>query len=303
MKESVFFGNEGLTSTSANYYANVAQEMVQSLIESLNGIKLYDIDISSINSQLQQVMSKGWKSLGSIKENLEQIAKMNSFCAWVREAIKEKDSQLESLKELTLEEWMANTGYEVPKAPRYPEYPLSMTEEDIINSWDINKKNKYLKLEAFASTYGKYIHPKGAFSKARKDLHNVENNPITKEGSGRDLILYYYTPTVSSVEVENMFFELQETYRSYEKELNAMKAEVKAEANRIYMERQQEFQKKVDEYKNEYDKYNSAMSIARSNFNSWVTSERDRISQLKIVLPSDLLDVFQEIKKQCDTSK
>lgn len=26
MKESVFFGNEGLTSTSANYYANIAQE-------------------------------------------------------------------------------------------------------------------------------------------------------------------------------------------------------------------------------------------------------------------------------------
>lgn len=33
MKESVFFGNEGLTSTSANYYANVAQEMIQAATE------------------------------------------------------------------------------------------------------------------------------------------------------------------------------------------------------------------------------------------------------------------------------
>lgn len=27
---SVFFGNEGLTSTSANFYANIAQEMISS---------------------------------------------------------------------------------------------------------------------------------------------------------------------------------------------------------------------------------------------------------------------------------
>lgn len=300
---NVYFGAEGLNSTSANYYANIAQEMIQSLTESLNGIKLYDINISSINSQMQQTMSKGWTSLNPIKSGLEQIAKMNAFCAWIREAIKEKDSQLESLKELTLEDWMENTGYEVPKSPKYPEYPMSITEENVIGSWDINKRNKYLKLEAFASTYGKYIHPKGAFSKARKDFHNVENNPITKEGSGRDLILYYYYTTVSSAEVEKSFFELQEIYRSYEKELNAMKAEIKAEANRISMERQQEFQKKVDEYKNEYDKYNSAMNVARSNFNSWITAERERISQLKIVLPSDLLDVFREIQKQCNSSK
>lgn len=300
---NVYFGAEGLNSTSANYYANVAQEMIQSITESLNGIKLYETCVSSIDSQASKLMSKGWTSLDSIKTGLEQIAKMNAFCAWVREAIKEKDSQLTNLKELTIENWMVNTGYEVPKAPSYPEYPLALTEEDIINSWDINKRNKYLKLEAFASTYGKYIHPKGAFSKARKDLHNAENNPITKEGSGRDLILYYYKPTVDSFNVEKLFFELQEIYRSYEKELNAMKVEIQAEVNRLYMERQQEFQKKVDEYKNKHDKYNSAMSVARSNFHNWITAERERISQLKIVLPSNLLETFQEIKKQCDSSK
>lgn len=301
---NVYFGADGLNSTSANYYANVAQEMIQSVTESLNSVRLYETCVSSIDSQSpEKIMSKGWKSLDSIKTGLEQIAKMNAFCAWVREAIKEKDSQLENLKSLTLEKWMEDTEYEVPKTPDYPEYAVSVSEEDIINSWDINKRNKYLKLEAFASTYGKYIHPKGAFSKARKELHSVENNPITKEGSGRDLILYYYYPTVNSTDVENLFFELQETYRSYEKELNAMKAEIKAEANKLYMERQQEFQRKVNEYKTKYDEYNSAIGVARSNFNNWVTAERERISQLKIVLPSNLLEIFREIQKQCSSSK
>ena len=69
------------------------------------------------------------------------------------------------------------------------------------------------------------------------------------------------------------------------------------------MEREQEFRRKVDEYNKQYDEYNLAMRVARSDFNNWVTSERERISKLKIVLPSNLLDTFKEIQKQCDSSK
>lgn len=48
MKESVFFGNEGLTSTSANYYANVAQEMIQAATERLNSVRFYQVFVASI---------------------------------------------------------------------------------------------------------------------------------------------------------------------------------------------------------------------------------------------------------------
>lgn len=48
MKESVFFGNEGLTSTSANYYANVAQEMIQAATERLNSVTRSSTLISSL---------------------------------------------------------------------------------------------------------------------------------------------------------------------------------------------------------------------------------------------------------------
>lgn len=46
MKESVFFGNEGLT--SANYYANVAQEMIQAATERLNSVRFYQVFVASI---------------------------------------------------------------------------------------------------------------------------------------------------------------------------------------------------------------------------------------------------------------
>ena len=91
MKESVFFGNEGLTSTSANYYANVAQEMIQAATERLNSVRFYQVFVASIGGGEKQLMTVGQTSLDFIKDDLEKSAEMNSFCAWVREAIKKKE--------------------------------------------------------------------------------------------------------------------------------------------------------------------------------------------------------------------
>lgn len=300
---NVYFGEEGLNSTSANYYANMAQELIQSTIDMLNNIRLYDTNVSSLDSQSKQLMSKGWDSLEGIKEKLDKIGKMNAFCAWVREAIKEKDLQLNKLTSLSLEAWMTQTNYPVMEVPDRPEPSRVPSEEDIISTWDINKRNKYLRLEAFASTYGKFIHPKGSISKARKDLANAISNPITKEGSGRDLILYYHESTVNLMEIDSLFMELQGAYRSYEKELNAMKAELKEEVNKEILRINQEYKKQLDEYNAEYDKWMSYRKNAQVAYNNWITSERERISKLKIVLPSDLMETFQKIKKQCDSSK
>lgn len=300
---NVYFGEEGLNSTSANYYANMAQELIQSTIDMLNNIRLYDTNVSSLDSQSKQLMSKGWDSLEGIKEKLNEVGKMNAFCAWVREAIKEKDLQLNRVTTLSLEAWVTQTNYPVMETPNRPEFSRTPKEEDIISNWDINKRNKYLRLEAFASTYGKFIHPKGSISKARKDLANAISNPITKEGSGRDLILYYHEHTVELSEIDSLFMELQGSYRSYEKELNAMKAELKEEVNKEILRINQEYKKQLDEYNTEYDKWMSYRKNAQVAYNNWITSERERISKLKIVLPSDLMETFQKIKKQCDSSK
>ena len=196
MKESVFFGNEGLTSTSANYYANVAQEMIQAATERLNSVKFYQVFVASIGGGEKQLMTVGQTSMDFIEKDLEKSAEMNSFCAWVREAIKKKEEMISSISAYSIEKWARENGVEIPEEPDYPSSACRAEEKDVVDSWDVNKRNKYLRLEAFASTYGKYIHPKGAFSKARKDVHAAKNCPIYKEGSGRDLILYYQDPTV-----------------------------------------------------------------------------------------------------------
>lgn len=299
---SVFFGNEGLTSTSANFYANIAQEMIQAAQERLNNVKFFQVSVASIGGGEKQLMTVGQKSLDFIKDDLEKVAAMNSFCAWVREAIKEKEGMIGKVSVTMLDDWAESQGIGLPEQPKYPEALPSPTEETIIKSWDINKRNKFLRLEAFASTYGKYIHPKGAFSKARKEVHAAENCPIYKEGSGRDLILYYQDPTIEVEKVDNMFMSLQDTYRSYEKELNALKAELKEEVNKLSNTQEQEYREKMAEFKAKYDKYTSELGELRSCFNSWKTSEMERISKLKIALPKNLLDIFEEIRRQGDSS-
>lgn len=99
-----------------------------------------------------------------------------------------------------------------------------------------------------------------------------------------------------------MFMSLQDTYRSYEKELNALKAELKEEVNKLSNTQEQEYREKMAEFKAKYDKYTSELGELRSRFNSWKTSEMELISKLKIALPKNLLDIFEEIRRQGDSS-
>lgn len=119
----------------------------------------------------------------------------------MREAIKKKEELISCTTAYSIEKWARENNVEIPEQPQYPDSPIKADEKEVMDSWDANKRNKYLRLEAFASTYGKYIHPKGAFSKARKDVHAAENCPIYKEGTGRDLILYYQDPTIKVEDV------------------------------------------------------------------------------------------------------
>ena len=300
---NVYFANEGMTSTTANFYANIAKELQEAATERLNSVKFFRTSVAVIGSSEKQVMGEGTSSLDFIMGDLQNLASLNAFCAWVREAIKEKDAQQTAVNRLSVEDWAKENNLEIPVAPEYPKDPARITETDVINSWDINKRNKYLRLEAFAATYGKYIHVDGAFSKARKKAHTALNNPITKEGSGRDMVLYYTEPTVDINAVDATFMVLQDQYRSYEKELNQMKAEIKDSVNNLTTEAYTEYQIALDNWKEQSRVYNHAWSELRSRFITWRTGELDRISKLKITIPETLKSTFSAIKEIADTSR
>lgn len=300
---NVYFGPNGLTSTEGNFLCNIAKELQQAATERLKNLKFYNLSVAVIGSYDKQTMAVGNKELGFIDLDLQEIAGMNAFCAWVREAIKEKDRQSKEVDNLSMDEWAESQGLEVPIPPARPEFTNNYTETDVMNSWDINKRNKYLKLEAFASTYGKFIHPEGSYSNARKEAHTAINQPITKEGSGRDMILYYREPSVSIQDVDAMFIALQEKHREYEKELNCMKAELKESVNELNRKSYDEYSVLSDEYNAKCRVYNSTLSELRAKFIAWKQSEQERIAKLKITIPESLKATFKTLKEVGDTSK
>lgn len=296
---NVYFGNEGMTSTTANHYANIAKEMIESTKKKLYGVKFYQTSISAIGSTAKQLMSQGSSDISFIDDALREIAEANSFCAWVREAITEKEAQQLAVNRKDLDEWLKEQGIEIKKEPKYPESVEIVEEKDIINTWDINKLNKYYRLGAFASAIGSYIHPGKPvknYNDARVDLHKVVNTPINVEGSGRDTILHYHEPTVTPEVVDAQFLKMQDMHRSYEKELNAMKAELKETVNNINQQKCDALQLKIDAYYAEHREYNAWKNEMRNKLNKWKVSETERLSKLKIVIPKDLKDIFQKVK-------
>jgi hypothetical protein len=300
---NVYFANEGMTSSTANFYANIAKELQKAAAERLDNVKFFQTSVAVIGSNEKQLMSGGTRDLTFVTSDLQLIASMNAFCAWVREAIKEKEAQQGVINRTDIEDWLKSNGIEIPVAPEYPRDPISVSEESVINSWDINKRNKYLRLEAFAATYGKYIHPDGAYSKARKKAHTALNNPITKEGTGRDMVLYYTEPSVAIEDVDGLFLALQSEYRGYEKELNQMKAEIKETVNGLTRGLYTTHQVALDNWKEKHREYSALWTDLRAKFTTWRTNELERISNLKITIPDNLKETFFKIKEIADASK
>jgi hypothetical protein len=234
-------------------------------------------------------MSKGVHKY-NIDEVIKNITEANSLCAWLREAIKYKDQLLKEA-----EQELSKT-YEVP-CPEPPTRPTPLTEDDIIAQMDSNEYYKYLALESAAATYGKIIHPKRPFSIARQDLLDKVNNPISKEGTGTDTTLYYYEETVNPDEIEDYFEKLQNDYRAFEKELNNMKAIIKDRLAKANIDLEEEYKKAYAKYHQEYVDWTKAGSDFYCNQKEKVINEKDRISKLKIKIPTDLQDIFNKISK------
>lgn len=280
---SVFLSKEGLTSTSANYLANLAKEQSKVITQKLNSIRFINKTVELINGSEAKWLTRGWSSVASLDKDLKQLSNMMAFCAWVREAIKEKDALTSEIAQMTLEEYTALVNKSMPVRPT-----ISSTVEtkDIIKEMSIKERNEYYTLEAFASTFGQYIHPEGTISCAREELLRRLEEPNEVSGSGRDLVIYGYTNSLPLNEVEHCFVSLQNQYREYERRLNAIKASIKEEVNKRNLKINRDYAMFLQEY-------NSAISELTQEMSIYVQEQTKEIANLKIVIPDKLRDTYE----------
>lgn len=272
-----FFSNTGLTSTSANYICNIAKEYLETLHEEIRAFKPYDTYKGLIDSPTKHLVSSGNTDLSILQEHTHVIAEINGLVAWLREAIKRKDELLQYAE--------VQVRYSFRPAPTYPPRPTSVSEEDIMKEWSVEKLSKYYALEAVAIHYGKYIHPKMPISEIKSDFIKKINNPRIVTGEGHDAMLEEYQPTFELHEINFIFMQLQQTYREAEKRLNSIKAEIKetiTERNRI----------ESNHYQQVLSQYKTDQALWEAEFQQAVEDEIEKISQYKIVIPEQFKEIY-----------
>lgn len=291
-KDLVFFKKEGeegvaLTSTSANHIANLAKEYIQSVETLLNNICFFNIEVALVGSNGANIIQTGGTSevLNNLQSLLEGVAQAKSLIAWLREGIKAKENLMKDLQNIGLEDWCEENGLAYPEAPKRGHV---LTEVEYYASLPIKERNRYYQLETEAAVLGKYIHPDGHLSDARKELKDKLQHPHEVDGKGRDALIYTYTPTVNVAEVDNVFFELQKKHREVQAQLNAMKYNCEQAIN--------ESTSKVNtEYMIASQKYQAELKEILGAFKTWNDEKSQEYSKLKIVIPNSLLGIYNTI--------
>lgn len=293
IKDMVFFANENtegvkLSSTSANHIANLAKEYIQSVETQLNNVNFFNIEVAlmgSIGGANTIQTGNTSEVLNSLQSLLGEVALAKSLIAWLREGIKAKENLIKDLQDISLEDWCVEN--EITK-PEIPNYGHILTETEYYASLPIKERNRYYQLETEAAVLGKYIHPDGHLSNARKELKDKLQHPHKVDGKGRDAIIYTYTPTINVAEIDHIFFELQKRYREVQAQLNAIKYNCEQAVN--------ESTNRVNtEYVTASQKYQAELKDILGVFKTWKDKKSQEYSKLKIIIPNSLLVIYNTI--------
>lgn len=280
MKQNSMLGKDGLTITSANHLANIAKEMYEALVSKLESLKFYSRDyMLAIAGKTFRVENESEKSeLGTLASDLKEIGALKSLIAFLREGIKAKNEMSSDAAFEEHVEELIKSGREDLKKP-VAKKEVAFEEE--LSKLTAEQKARYYALEAKCATIGSFIHPEGAFAKARKDFLEHTKDPIKVMGKGQEAEINTYSSSFTAEEIDSVFFELQKEYRNYQAEFNKLKAEVDekvAEANR---------------------------EIAKDNLASmklWVDTRKvertlydTEVKALKVVIPQNLREVYEKV--------
>ena len=301
IKTLSFFGENGITSTSANHVANLAKEYVRVCQEKLAAVTFYDENISLIGQKDKTRIHGGIDiaTLYSLPKVLDTIAEAHSLIAFLREAIKEKEKKMKEAQSYPgdEDEWkkLYDEGVQIHLSkPVRESYP---TEESIRQTWSVGEQEKYLSLEAEAAALGKFIHEDAPMSKARIELMRRIENPSSVQLNGADTIVHSYSPSVPLDEVNSIFTVLQKRYRAVQAELNGMKKKVDDEISTRKMEIDAAYNAANREYERLEHQYDVKTKLYEDERDYKRMELAKQVRDLKIVIPNRLRPIYEKLTK------
>lgn len=284
-KNKVFFGEVGVTSTSATYLCNIARELLKDLEASLNNVSFITEEVSILGSENTVKTKEGYNAseLSDLDSKLMEAAELKAFIAWMSEGIKAKELESTRVSRYTLSDYISDFPEEA-----IPE--VKDIKEDLeygIGKLSISDRVKFLYSEAFASSIGIYIHKNGSLKKAYEELLNIAHNKVNVETDAKDslVLITNKIPSINVADVEKIFLKYQNLRREHEKELNSIKSKVK---NLDY-----EYEVHLNlEHKSKLEQYKQEMSVLRSKYHAYVLNKMEEVKNLKILIPKELEKIY-----------
>ena len=288
-KNKIFFGTKGITSTSANHIANIAKEVMEESRALLENITFVNCNVGLISSDVSRLTEKGYDTdeLGNIVLSINKVAECNALIAYLREAIKAKEGELEYIEGISTSKFLKIKGIEIVD-PRSLHGLDFMTEDDAIALLSQQERISYLILEATAAAIGNRIHPGKSFAEARRKLELKRKEPIKLVGSGSDALVYTYSPSADVDEVNETFMQLQSAHRTANKQLNSLKFKVKQIMDDHNLKAKREYAAQSEEY-------DRIIATYTKQAEAFIEEQKKELLELKIVIPSDFQKLFDEL--------
>ena len=297
----IYFGEEGMTSTSANHVSAMANVMVQDIKNRLMGLRLYEKSIRVIGDAEVTVETVN-NMLPDIAEGVKQICKANALIAWLREAVKERENAQTYIQNMTLDDWMKKQGIEKPTSPVPPTMPR-INFQDYATILDtgltVKEYNRFVELNSALAVYGEMIHEKGLLTRQKSELQRIRQNPTEVKESGRDTIITQYRVDVNidtDTDLDKLYTQLQSEYRQLQAEKNG----IEAKFSNLAMDYQT---RKMDEWKTakaQFDRdcmaVNSQLVGYDAQMKEWKKQRLEELAALKIIIPNDLKALYKELQ-------
>ena len=274
-----YFNTSGLTSSEANYVCERIKERLKPIQDLVSSIETHT---SSIDGEALDTFTK----VDDIGGKLTEIGALYAISAYLRTAIKEKETRLEIVNK-KLNEVIAKAEEEVKPIDYEPLHRLrDVSIDDYLKTLSVEAVVRYKEAEAKAAHIGKYIH---SFDEVRTKLTKKEL--ISFKEVGEQVFKVKNTPLYNLAELQQLQEQLLAEHREYESEVNYYKAQFRTYQNNCKLQYEQEHQRLLQERQNQV----KALVVEKT---AELTKLKEKIANYRIIVPNDYKITIEALLKK-----
>jgi hypothetical protein len=274
-----YFNTSGLTSSEANYVCERIKERLKPIQDLVSSIETHT---SSIDGEALDTFTK----VDDIGGKLSEIGALYAISAYLRTAIKEKETRLEIVNK-KLNEVIAKAEEEVKPIDYEPLHRLrDVSIDDYLKTLSVEAVVRYKEAEAKAAHIGKYIH---SFDEVRTKLTKKEL--ISFKEVGEQVFKVKNTPLYNLAELQQLQEQLLAEHREYESKVNYYKAQFRTYQNNCKLQYEQEHQRLLQERQNQV----KALVVEKT---ALLTKLKEKIANYRIIVPNDYKITIEALLKK-----